>query len=97
MYREQGPLTPRQREVLELLGLGWSNREIADFLFISIRTVESHYAGLKLNLGESNIYRLRALATRRLCEQGAFEIVERAPDGTTVKYRIKKVAGQCPD
>jgi DNA-binding NarL/FixJ family response regulator len=97
MYREQGPLTPRQREVLEMLGLGLSTREIADSLFICVKTVESHCENLKLNLGASTLRKLIVLAACRRCEQGAYEIVERAPDGTTVKYRIKKVEGQCHD
>ena len=93
MYREQGPLTPRQREVLELLGLGLSTREIAEQLFVSVRTVETHCANLKLNLGAPTLRQLIVLAVCRRYEWGAYEIVERAPDGTTVKYRIKKVAG----
>jgi DNA-binding NarL/FixJ family response regulator len=97
MHREQGELTPRQREVLELMGLGLSTREIAEKLFISVKTVECHQNNLKLNLGVPTLYKLIVLAACRLCEQGAYEIVERAPDGTTVKYRIKKVEKRCHD
>lgn len=45
-------LTTREREVLQLLAEGKSNREIADLLFISVRTVENHRAKImrKLNL-----------------------------------------------
>jgi two-component system, NarL family, response regulator NreC len=43
-------LTPREVEVLRLLALGYSNREIADSLVISIRTVESHRARLMAKL-----------------------------------------------
>ena len=46
------PLTPRERAVLKLITEGKSGKEIADLLFISVRTVEHHRANLmaKLNL-----------------------------------------------
>ncbi|ART71309.1 hypothetical protein BTO20_24640 [Mycobacterium dioxanotrophicus] len=37
-----GVLTPRQREVIALAATGLSNREIADRLVMSVRTVEGH-------------------------------------------------------
>ena len=36
------PLTGRQRNVIELVASGLSNREIADRLVMSVRTVEGH-------------------------------------------------------
>jgi two-component system, NarL family, response regulator NreC len=43
-------LTPRELEVLRLLAIGYSNREIADSLVLSVRTVESHRARLMAKL-----------------------------------------------
>ena len=47
-------LTPREREVLELLGEGLSNREIADRLGISEHTAKAHVASVFGKLGASN-------------------------------------------
>jgi two-component system response regulator NreC len=45
-------LTPRETEVLRLVAQGYTNRQIAELLSISVRTVESHRANLmdKLDL-----------------------------------------------
>jgi DNA-binding CsgD family transcriptional regulator len=45
------PLTARELEVLGLLANAASNREIADRLVISPRTVESHLANIYGKLG----------------------------------------------
>jgi DNA-binding NarL/FixJ family response regulator len=47
-----GELSPREREVLQLLASGKSSKEIADALFLSVRTVETYRAQLmdKLNI-----------------------------------------------
>jgi two-component system, NarL family, response regulator NreC len=44
-------LTPREREVLQLCAEGRSNAEIAERLFISPRTAETHRANLMRKLG----------------------------------------------
>lgn len=44
-------LTPRQREVLQLIGEGRSGKEIAEILSISIKTVEFHKSKLMDQLG----------------------------------------------
>lgn len=45
-------LTDREREILTLVAEGYTNREIAESLFISVKTVETHKANImeKLNL-----------------------------------------------
>lgn len=44
-------LSPREKEVLTLIAKGKSNKGIAETLFISIRTVESHRAAIQKKLG----------------------------------------------
>lgn len=43
-------LTDREAEVLKLIALGFTNREIADQLYLSVRTVESHRAHIQQKL-----------------------------------------------
>jgi DNA-binding CsgD family transcriptional regulator len=43
-------LTPREREVLDLIAGGHSNRQIAEILFLSPRTIERHIANIYLKL-----------------------------------------------
>jgi DNA-binding NarL/FixJ family response regulator len=45
------PLTRRELDVLRLLAKGNTNRQIADLLSLSIRTVENHRANLMGKLG----------------------------------------------
>lgn len=58
-------LTTREREVLQLAAEGNSNTEIADRLFISSRTVETHRANLMRKLGLENHTELVLFAVRR--------------------------------
>jgi two-component system response regulator NreC len=44
------PLSEREREVLRLLALGHTNQEIAQMLYISVRTAESHRAHIMQKL-----------------------------------------------
>jgi two-component system, NarL family, response regulator NreC len=47
---EADPLSDREREILRLLALGHTNQEIAQQLYISVRTAESHRAHIMQKL-----------------------------------------------
>lgn len=59
------PPTPREREVLELLALGASNKMIARRLGISLATAKFHVAALLLKLGARSRSDAIAIAVRR--------------------------------
>lgn len=48
---EQAGISTREYEVLKLIAMGYSNREIADKLFVSTNTIKTHTSNLfsKLN------------------------------------------------
>jgi len=47
-------LSPREHEVLLLLAEGYANREIAESIFRSVKTVETYRASIKRKLGLRN-------------------------------------------
>lgn len=53
-------LTQREREILKLIAEGYKNKEIADDLCISVKTVEKHRANLMEKL---NLHNVQALTT----------------------------------
>ena len=55
------PLTGRQREVAELVAAGMSNKEIADRLVTSVRTVEGHLYRACQRVGASSREDLAAI------------------------------------
>ena len=63
--RGAGPLTAREREVAELVALGRSNREIAEQLVLSERTVGNHVQHILTKLGFGNRSQIAAWVTAR--------------------------------
>ena len=63
---EQLGITPREMEILEALAAGFSNREIAERLFVSENTVKTHTARLFDKLSA----RRRTQAVQRAKEAG---------------------------
>jgi DNA-binding CsgD family transcriptional regulator len=55
-------LTRREREVLPLLALGHSAAEIAERLFISVQTAETHRRNIRQKLGADSIFELGQFA-----------------------------------
>lgn len=58
-------LTPREVEILILIADGNSNKEIADKLFSSIRTIQKHRENIMLKLGIDNVAGLTKFAIAR--------------------------------
>jgi two-component system nitrate/nitrite response regulator NarL len=57
-------LTPREREVLQALADGKSNREIADALFISVETQRTHMVNILNKLGAHSQLQALVVAVR---------------------------------
>ena len=71
-YRQQAKgedpydqLTPREREILKLIAEGLTSQEIADRLFISLKTVIGHRSRLMEKLGLPNLAELIKYALRK--------------------------------
>ena len=58
-------ITQREREVLKLLGEGYLNKEIADMLNISVKTVEKHRANIMRKLDRHSASALTAYAIEK--------------------------------
>jgi FixJ family two-component response regulator len=48
-------LTPREKEVLEMISRGWTTKEIAAALSLSPRTVESHRSNIAEKIGTTSV------------------------------------------
>jgi predicted ATPase/DNA-binding CsgD family transcriptional regulator len=70
-HDRSGPLSSRELEISDLVARGLTNREIAERLFISPRTVESHVDHIKAKLGFDRRARIVAWALDRASDNGA--------------------------
>jgi DNA-binding CsgD family transcriptional regulator len=61
---DRSSLTPREREVLALIGRGKSTKQIALTLGIALSTVTSHREHIKNKLGARSVADLRRAAIR---------------------------------
>jgi DNA-binding NarL/FixJ family response regulator len=61
----EDPLTPRELEVVKLIAEAFTNRQIADTLQVSEKTVESHRSNLLAKLGMRDRVELVRYAIRR--------------------------------
>src|SRR5690606_37215185 len=51
---DEAGLSGREREVIALVARGWSNRRIAEHLFLSERTVARHVSNILAKVGAAN-------------------------------------------
>jgi DNA-binding NarL/FixJ family response regulator len=68
-------LTEREVEVLRLVATGGTNREIADRLFLSVRTVERHIGNVYAKIGVHDRRSARLYALRH----GLNDVAEHGP------------------
>jgi len=65
VFLENGEyLSLRELEVLQVVSDGYTTKEIANKLFISVKTVETHRSNLLLKMGVSNVAKLIKVATK---------------------------------
>jgi two-component system, NarL family, response regulator NreC len=65
-HRHDDGLTARERDVVRLVALGHTNRQIAERLVLSVRTIETHRARIQRGLG----FGTRAELVRWALERG---------------------------
>ena len=70
--RSAPELTEREIDVLRLIARGHTNREMAERLFLSVRTVESHRARIQRKLGRSS----RSDLVQYVIDRGLIEATE---------------------
>jgi DNA-binding NarL/FixJ family response regulator len=63
--RTDVPLTPREREMAELVARGLTNRQIASDLYLSERTIENHVSKILRKLGLASRAQVATWATEQ--------------------------------
>jgi DNA-binding NarL/FixJ family response regulator len=63
-------LTPREREIVELLAEGKSSKEVAEFLTISVKTADTHRANIMRKLDLHSVTELVRYAVRNQIVKG---------------------------
>ena len=58
-------LTQREREILKLIAEGYKNKDIADYLCLSVKTVDTHRSNLMKKLDLHNVSGLTAFAIEK--------------------------------
>ena len=61
---EREAITPREREIIQLLAEGYSNKAVAAKLGISVKTAETHRATIMRKLGASSVVEIVRYAIR---------------------------------
>jgi two-component system response regulator NreC len=69
-YNRTHPLTSREEEILRLTARGYTNKEISEKLFISVKTVENHKSSIMKKLNLTN----RAELVQYAIEKGYLQI-----------------------
>jgi DNA-binding NarL/FixJ family response regulator len=57
-------VTSREKEILQLVAMGFTNQQIADKLYVSKRTITNHRANMHKKLGVSNTIQLLSWAIK---------------------------------
>ncbi len=79
-------LTQREKEVLKLIGEGYKNQEMADYLCISPKTVDKHRSNLMTKLGRHNIAELTTYAIEK-------KLTQLLGQGIGIDFTTKRNAG----
>lgn len=83
-------LTPRQQEIVRLVGGGGSNKEIANRLSLSEKTVKAHLTSAFQKLGISDRLRLALLVNRPSASYVPLPFTQAARDPKRLSYWVKR-------